>query len=271
MSGRGHRITRGRPFKWLARASPAEHSGDAQGRRCSSRLALGPAGGDIPRRGQRDVREGAEVLAAVSAPQRGAEHVTGGPPSSPPRPRRTPGPAAVLPLTLRGKGAGDGGDGAAYFPGTRDGAAGRRADRAPSLPGPPRRTPGPRTARSPRDPGSPPPASLSAMVAQPQPARGAPGAASEPVQVPVRVLGGARAGTEQPGSGSTGLTRPPPQLELLPALLPGPPRAPRPAPRPAPPASWGKKARRPAQPESPGSSRPDPPRLAGPLLSGARP
>ena len=126
MSGQGHRITRCRPFKWLARASPAEHSGDAQGRRCSSRLALGPAGGDIPRRGQRGVREGAEVLAAVSAPQRGAEHVTGGPPSSSPRPRRTPGPAAVLPLTLRGKGAGEGGDGDAYFPGTRDGAAGRR-------------------------------------------------------------------------------------------------------------------------------------------------
>lgn len=246
MSGRGHRITRGRPFKWPARASPAEHSGDGPGRRCSSRLALGPAGSDIPQRGPRGVREGAAVLAAVSAPQRGAEHVTGGPPSSSPRPRRTPGPAAVLPLTLRGKGAGEGGHGAACFPATRDGAAGRRAERAPSLPGPPRRTPGPRAARSPRDPGSPPPASLSAMVAQPPPARGAPGAASEPVQVPVRVLGGARAGTEQPGSGSTGLTRPPPQLELLPALLPGPPRAQRPAP-PRRPAGERRRGVRPSQ------------------------
>lgn len=77
---------------------------------------------------------------------------------------------------------------------------------------------------------------------------------------------GARAGSEPPGSRSTALTRPPPQLGLLPVLS----RA-RPAPRPAQPARLGRKARRPAQPESPGSSRPDPPRPAGPLLSGAHP
>lgn len=41
---------------------------------------------------------------------------------------------------------------------------------------------------------------------------------------------GARAGSEPPGSRSSVLTRPPPQLGLLPVLLQGPPRAP---PRPA--------------------------------------
>lgn len=69
------------------------------------------------------------------------------------------------------------------------------------------------------------------MVAQPRPARGAPGAAPVPVQVPFGVCGGTRTGSEPPGSGRTALTPlPPPQPGLLPVLLPDPPRSrPRPA------------------------------------------
>lgn len=105
------------------------------------------------------------------------------------------------------------------------------------------------------------------MVAQPPPARGTSGAAPVPVRVPVRVLGGARAGSETPGSGSTAVTRPPPQPGLLPALLPGPPRAP---PRGARPAGEGRgrPARGPAlRLPAPHPPRPDPSLRVRPLLS----
>lgn len=84
-----------------------------------------PAGGDIPRRGQWGVRAGAAVLAAVSAPQLGAEHVTSGPPLAP----GTPGPAAVLTPALPAR---EGWSGGAYFSVAREGTAGRRARLIPS-------------------------------------------------------------------------------------------------------------------------------------------
>lgn len=90
------------------------------------------------------------------------------------------------------------------------------------------RPPGPRCPLArPRAPGSPrgaasaPPASLSAMVARAGPRGAGPGPRP----------GRCSAGSEQRAAGSTALTRPP-QLALLPALLPVPPRAPNPARRP---------------------------------------
>lgn len=97
---------------------------------------------------------------------------------------------------------------------------------------------------SPRGPVSLPPASLSAMVAQPRPKRGASGAAPALVQVSARVLSGARAGSEPLGCWSTALTRPPPQPGLLPVLLPGPPPSPSPAPRTTDPAGWKRPGKR---------------------------
>ena len=89
-----------------------------------------PAGGDILRRGQWGVRAGAAVLAAVSAPQLGAEHVTSAPPMAP----WTPGPAAVVTPALPAR---EGWSRGAYFPAAREGTAGRRARLIPPPPAPP--------------------------------------------------------------------------------------------------------------------------------------
>lgn len=250
-----------RPALYRASAGvPAQRAGDGHEGRLSLGLPPGPAGGATPRRGRPGCRAGAAVPAAVSAPGPGAEHVTGRPPPAP----WTPGPTAALtpaPPARAGWGGG------AHFPAASEGAAGRRAERA-SYPHPrlPRRSRRTRSLRSPRGPVSLPPASLSAMVAQPRPARRASGAAPVPEQVPVRVLGGALAGSEPPGSGSTALTRPPPQPGLLPVLLPGPPRAPRPAPRRGAAAGKGRRGGGPGQ----GAPRlPARRSEARPLLSGS--
>lgn len=148
--------------------------------------------------------------------------------------------------------------GGAHFPAVREGAAGRWAERASSLSGPPRLSRRTCALHSPRGPVSPPPASLSAIVARPRPGRGAYGAAPVRVRVPVRVLGGARAGSKPRGRWSPALTRPPPQPGLLPGLLPvllpGPPHAP---PRRAGGRSRrAKAARGRAPPESPSPTSP---------------
>lgn len=160
----------------------------------------------------------------MSAPRPGTEHVTGGPPRAP----WTPGPTvARTPAPPMGQ----------------DGAPARqRRGTGQSAPHP-----------SPPRPAPPQPQDLrSALTSRPRvaaasllvrhgraalaPARAASRAAPVLVQVPVRVLRGAQAGSEPPGCWSTALTRPPPQPGLRPAPLSGPPRAP---PRRAGPAGKG--------------------------------
>lgn len=152
-----------------------------------------------------------------SGPWRGAEHVTRGPPPVP----RAPAPPLLTPAPPARTGCSAG---VPTFPRRARGcgAQGRARLHPPCPASRGRRT---RSLRSPRGP-SLPPASLSAMVAQPRPAWGASGAAPVPVRGSVRVRGGARAVSEPPGSGSAALTRLPPQPRLLPGPRPGPPRAP---------------------------------------------
>lgn len=222
MSRWGYGTTPRPALHWVSAGVPAQRALDEQGGQVSPGLARGPAGGATPRRGRSGCPGGGccprrSVLTPVGSKAHD-QWATSGPLDPQPRHGADPG---------RTNWAGWGGG--SHFPAAREGAAGRRAERASSLLRPPRRSRRTCALHSPRGPVSLPTASLSAMVAQPQPARRASGAAPLWVQVAVRVLGGARAGSEPPGRSSTALTRrrsgrAPPRAPPGPA--PAPPRAP---------------------------------------------